>query len=86
MDTRIQYEYDEVSKCRLVCINGMYLLVDPEDLEFWAKEAGISVSEEEAAGIAHYLSDPHKPPGSSVSRTGTIISLPGVKTYRKAKP
>ncbi len=85
MKNQIQYQYDQINKCRLICINGMYLLVDPEDLEFWAKEAGVSLSEEEKEGIANYLTNPHEPPDSDVQKTGKTIYLSGVKIYRKAR-
>lgn len=86
LKNRIQHQYDQINRCRLVCIDGMYLLVDPEDLDFWAKEAGISLSEEEKEDVADYLANPHEPPDSNVQRTDKVIYLPGVKIYRKIRP
>ena len=82
---RIQYQYDEVNKCRLVLIDEIYILVDPEDLEFWAKEMGLSLSEDDKKAVTDYLTNTQEPLGNDVERTGSVISLPGVRIYRKAK-
>lgn len=82
---RIQYQYDEVNKCRLVLIDEIYILVDPEDLEFWANEAGLSLSANERKLVTDYLTSTQEPLGDDVERTGSVISLEGVRIYRKTK-
>lgn len=67
-------------------IDGLYIAVGPEDLDFWAKEVGLSLTEEEKADITEYLAKPHTPPDSQAERTGKLINLPGVKIWRKNKP
>ena len=85
MRDRIQYQYDEVNKCRLVLIDEIYILVEPKDLEFWAKEVGLSLSKAERTNVADYLTNTQEPLGSHVDRTGSVISLPGVRIYRKTQ-
>ncbi len=65
-------------------IDDVYIMVDPEDLDFWTKKAGLFLSEEEKTSVVDYLSNTDEPLGDNVERVGKVISLPGVRTYRKA--
>ncbi len=85
MRNRIQYQYDGDNKCRLVLIDEKYILVDPEDLVFWAKEVGLSLPEADKQAVTGYLTNTQEPLGSHVERTGSVISLPGTRIYRKTR-
>ena len=73
MRNRIQCQYDEVNKCRLVLIDKIYIIVDPEDMEFWANEAGLELSANERKLVADYLTNTQEALGSDVERTGSVI-------------
>ncbi len=82
---RIEYQYNAYEKCRLVVIDGLYIAVVPEDLDFWAAEVGLSLTEEEKADATRYLTEQHTPPDDQAEWIGKIIDLSGVKIYRKTK-
>lgn len=92
MQNTIEYQYDEVQKVRLVLINGMCIIVDPKDMDYWEEVASLTLAEQDRKGIAAYLSEPHTAPNAGkvisphidVERVGKTISLPGARIYRKA--